>query len=286
MKSKRFAAFLPHVEPLDLNLNEDDVGEALHAPNSHAVHQLFGQVAAEEILADMAEKGLTSLLDKRGYVDFRLEVDKLSPFEEATRLIAHHPTLKQPATLVDLRAHWGQLKTALADRRALVWDWIEFADPTAKFPPMRPPLPGQTYPGLALFGPFVELMKHYVARTEAQALVAVPQYFHNAVLYWKNPSLRFRFLDPLRQGQLLAQMRDLMQAGLAAASWAFEDNRVEQNPALTDGGSWEPCPWMPAELVLGLAEELLAYLDSPSQHEQIEVGQAYHYRIAAVKESL
>lgn len=276
MKNKEFASWLPHVEPLELDgFTQSDIDEAL-VGGSHA-HLLFGQISAREILQDLRSHGLQEKLAERGYRDFEAEIEKVSPYEEAMRLVASHGS-GQPACLIDMRAHWGSLKLPKRpgqDVRALVWDWLEFTDPFAQFPLNRPPLPGQTTPGLSMFRPLTELMLTYVRRTDAHALVAVPQYFHNAVLYWKDPSLRFRFLDPLRQGQLLAQVRDFQEVGMGAASWAFAENRVE---VLGPGReSWQEHDWTPAELVLGMCDEVREYLAADDPEEAL--GESYRFRI-------
>ena len=283
MKGKKFAACLPHLAPLELSLEgftQEHVDDVLLGDGDHH-HLLFGIIPRSRILGDLKERGLQALLEERGYADFQVEMERLSPFEEGLSLSARHPGLATRASLMELRAHWGTLRlpnpTPGKECRALVWDWIELTDPVAKFSPSRPPLPGQTAPGLSLFRPLAELVCGYVADTQAQALVAVPQYYHNAVLYVTEPGLRFRFLDPLRHGQLLAQMRDLNRLGLAQASWGFEERRIESLAPDSPPEQWCPHSWTPAELVLGLCREVRNYLQEPG--DLVSQGESYRFRL-------
>jgi hypothetical protein len=256
-------------------LTQDDIDGVLLENRPPAL--LFGKIPPKQILADFEQRGLTARLTARGYSNLRATIDKPSSFEEHLRLTADH-TGGADQTLLVLKAHWGTLKLPdFHDCRALVWDWLELTDPMAHFTPERPPLPGQTSPGLSMFHPLVVLMSEYVVSTEAEALMAVPLNFHNAVLYTRDPGLGFRFLDPLRQGQLLAQMRDLLEGGgcsLACASWAFEEKRVEEFIE-----EWKPYGWTPSELVLGLEPGLQAYLNQ--EHPSIKAGLSHQFRIIA-----
>ncbi len=281
-KKKAFEGWLSRVVPIDFTmpeLTQSDLDESLLTHSQ--VPLLFGHSSAEKIMDDLRRNGLAAELESRGYHDLEAELDHLPMGQEGMRLTAGHATSQERLTLLGLRGYWGQLDL-LADEEGkkvtvLVWDWLELRDPVATFPANRPALPGQTAPGLAIFHRLVEMMRTYVEATQAQALVTIPQYFHNAVLYWKDPSLRYRFFDRERHGELLAQMRDLLEPGsLHDASWAFAENRVEVLRA-GEGETWQAYPWTPSELVLGLTSKLRKRLAQPDP--LIEKGQSCSFRI-------
>lgn len=279
MKGKSIEGWVSRILPLEISfddLTQEDVDSALL--EHRTIPLLFGRISASTIVDDLGRSGLQARLAERGYQELRAEIPQLSLGQEGLQITASHPRASERQCLMELKAFWGKLPLPCGECRALVWDWLELRDPMAEFSAERPPLPGQTAPGLSMFHELVELMRAYVGQTEAEALVTIPQHFHNAILYQKDAGLRYRFLDPLRQGQLLAQMRDLLEKeGLYAASWAFAENRVEMLVPGSD--SWEGYPWTPSELVLPLTEavkEARERLDP-----LVEQGESYRFRVRA-----
>lgn len=281
-KKKTFESWLSRIVPFDFKmpeLTQADLDESLLRHNQ--VPLLFGHSSAEKIMDDLRRNGLAQELESRGYLDLQAELEHLPLGQEGMRLTAAHSSREERLSLLELRGYWGQLDLLPEAEgkkvTVLVWDWLELRDPVATFPTNRPALPGQTAPGLAIFHRLVEMMRTYVAATQAQALVTIPQYFHNAVFYWKDPALRYRFLDRERHGQLLAQMRDLVEPGsLHDASWAFAENRVEVLYE-GEGENWQAYPWTPSEFVLGLTPKLRKLFAQPDP--LIEKGQSCSFRI-------
>jgi hypothetical protein len=113
--------------------------------------------------------------------------------------------------------------------------WLSLQDPRARFTPERPRLPGQRWPGLGLSRCFYELLARWARDWGKDAVLATPEYFHNAVFY----SPAFRFLSPREQGSFEALRRDLSSQSLAAASAAVAEGRVRD---LAAGRSlaWRP----------------------------------------------
>lgn len=282
MKRKSLDGWISRILPLDVSfdgLTQEDIDAALI--DHHPIPLLFGRISSATILHDLQERGLSERLARKGYQALEALVPERSMGQEALQITASHPDSPERLRLMELKAFWGQLPLPGGRHcRSLVWDWLELRDPMAQFSPTRPPLPGQTAPGLSMFHDLVELMRHYVSQTEAEALVTIPQHFHNAVLYQKDPALRYRFLDPLRQGQIEAQIRDLMGDGgsLYSASWAFAEDRVEM---LAPGAQeWLGYAWTPSELVLPLTDTVRHALDS--QESLKGEGLACRFRAASV----
>ena len=84
------------------------------------------------------------------------------------------------------------------------------------------------------------------------ALVAIPQHYHNAVFY----APIFRFLSPESQGRFEALRRDLARLPVARASAAVDEQRVRLAP----GG--EPFVWDTGPMLVPLTAPLVGYFDS------------------------
>lgn len=243
----------------DLGLEAGDLeGDLFHKPPEG----VFGFISLDQFMDDLEEHGLLKRLRSRGYQRFRLGLDKEDLYTERLRLFGVHPDHTGELQLMDVRSHRGAIDTPWSKRyRVLGWDWVEMQDPLARPSPFRPMLPGQSHPGLGLFRGLTRLMLDYVPRLEVEGLTAVPQFFHNAVLY----SGHFRFLDAEAQGRFQAACRDLLDEGLAPASWWVAREEVE----IVDRASGEARPyvWRPEKIVRGLADELKERLNSPAYQE-------------------
>ena len=105
------------------------------------------------------------------------------------------------------------------------------------------------------------MMLEYVPQLEVEGLTAVPQYFHNAVLY----SRHFCFLDARAQGRFQAACRDLLDEGLAPASWWVARQEVDIVDRVT--GERRPYVWEPEKILRALSSELKERLTSPAYQE-------------------
>src|SRR4029453_19687251 len=97
---------------------------------------------------------------------------------------------------------------------ALVLYWMVLQNPRASFTLERPRLPGQDHPGLGAREPLYVMLTSWATAWGKDALLNVPEYFHNAVFY----TARFRFLEPAEQGRFEALRRVLATLPVAEAS--------------------------------------------------------------------
>lgn len=236
----------------DLGLEAGDLeGDLFHKPPDG----VFGFISLDQFMLDLEDHGLLERLRGRGYQKFRLGLEKEDVYTERLRLYGTHPDHQGELQLMDVRSHRGAIDAPWGKRyRVLGWDWVEMQDPLARPSPFRPMLPGQNHPGLGLFRGLTRLMLGYIPQLGVEGLTAVPQFFHNAVLY----AGHFCFLDAEVQGRFQAACRDLLDEGLAPASWWVAREEVEIVDRLS--GEVRPYVWQPEKIVRGLADELREHL--------------------------
>lgn len=234
------------IQNLEWGLTEEDLTNTL--VNHESSPLLFGVVEGETVLEDLRTNGTLEKLEERGYHNFR--VDKSSHVQYGDRFLlwATHRSDHTEYALFDIRTRFAEIDWGENRIKALFWEWLGFQDPKAEFDDARLALPGQDHPGLGVFRDCTDLMHHHLKDTQADAIVAVPEYYHNAWLYSHN----FKFYDPEVEGKFRALTRDLIDNGLAALSHAVDEGRVVD---LND----EVYQWKPHHQVLPLNSETRAH---------------------------
>jgi hypothetical protein len=219
---------------------------------------LFLRRLDEAALArELREAGLFAGLAERGYREIRVRT-LFADGQHRLEVLGDD----EHETLIDLRlSEETHLTESLAPRpvgldriSALSIHWLEMQDPRAAFTAERPQLPGQRHPGLRLTRALIQRIHAWAAAWGKDAVLNVPEYFHNAVFY----ASVYRFLSPARHGRFEALRRDLATLGVAAASAAIDGGRVASE---ADGRTLE---WEAAEMAAPITEPVRAYLDSPA----------------------
>ncbi len=247
----------------DWGLSQEDIEGSLVGRRGPAL--LFGTFSPERVLRDLESRGALEVLRRRGYEDFEFRSEGEDAFENRIRLYGRHRSAAESFLLMDVRTHRGELSgvSVCLEKevhiRSLIWEWLSFQDPLAPFPPGLEALPGQEHPGLGIFRMAVDLMLDYVQEMDIDALVGLPQYFHNAILY----ASQFRFFKPDLEGQFLALRRDLLAEGLARASQALSEGLVE-----TGGG--RRVTWQAAEQVYPIRGDILAHFEHPVYAREVD----------------
>jgi hypothetical protein len=185
-------------------------------------------------------------IERLGYHDLRVEISKADPGDRlritgrfGTDLTDHHLV---EVVLERLREPGGEV---------LFVHWLELRHPRGAWAQGRPPLPGQSAPGLGLARECGELLVRIAERLGLTAVMMRPAWFHVAY----TARYRLRFVQDGVQGRFEALVRDLQACAelqrtpggfqLAAASRAIAEGRVMMQ---RDGLPAEPYVWQTEEM--------------------------------------
>lgn len=222
---------------------------------------LFLGVYSEEIAARALEaRGVLAALRRRTGADVRVRVDGEEGILRIYRAGPPAGGAEEPgALLVEVKARLERGGAPPPGRPEgfprvdlLVIDWILLQDPGRPFPPGRRALPGQRHPGLGLGREVLASIVAAARRLEAKGVVAVPQYYHAAVLYHRS----FAFIDPVEEGRFQALARDLAGLSFEEAAFAVHEGRVR------DATFDRPLAWRGTEMTMPLCDEIRGYLSS------------------------
>jgi hypothetical protein len=240
--------------PSNFGLTEEEIYGQLE--KSEGTSSLFLWRYSHQQMARLLERaGVVARLSELGYplpaVSVRLEDG------------VHFLTLEVPgekAPLMDLRLTEEARPVAESlhpllgaqPLSLLVVQWISLQHVRGAFSTKRPPLPGQTYPGLGLGRKLYRVLWRVARELGKAAISAYPMYYHNAVYY----SEGFSYLDPRRQGELLALKRDLGSLSLNKASEGI------QKGCLTNCSTNAPWEWSPGEMHAPVSRRMRSYFVS------------------------
>lgn len=202
--------------------------------------------------------GLLGRLRRHGFDDLRVEVDPSQREHQIVRLTGRHEETGKSGRLVELvlRRRWLDFPR-LGRRELLSLEWMLLEDPSADFHLERQALPGQEHPGLGLAAESIEMLVQACRRLGLAGIVARPAWYHSAAM----AARVFRFLDPEAEGRFQAWTDALAGLGVAEAARALDAGRLRE-----DG---QPARWEPADHVLPVAEEVLAWFASEEYRDAV-----------------
>jgi hypothetical protein len=232
-------------------LSEADLGLA-PAPARHRLLDYYGTDGIEYALV---RYGLIGFLERLGYGDFRVAVDRASSGGDRVRVWGRAGG--QEHLLVESVLE----RQPFAGGEILYVHWTNLRNPRAHFPAGRPPLPGQDVPGLGLAREVAELYVRIAERLRLDGIGFRPAWYHTAYA----ARHRLRFADPARQGRFEALVRDLAPLSLAQATQAVAEGRVRLEGV--------PYTWE-ADLMVYLRKE------QPIDPKAAEVREQTHFTVA------
>lgn len=208
-------------------LSFDDVAAELGLSTGAEPRVLLGTYTLEGLEYALFRYGVLTFLERRGYGNLRVAFGTASSGGERVKVSGEAGG--QTHTLVECVLE----RQVLDGRAALYVHWLTLRDPRARFSDRRPQFPGQDAPGLGLAREFAEMLLLAAQRVGVEGVAFTPAHYHTAYV----ARARFRFIEPERQGEFEAMVRDLEPFGLDAASRALAAGRVRSNGALV---VWTP----------------------------------------------
>ena len=148
---------------------------------------------------------------------------------------------------------------SLHEHKFLFLEWLTLQNPLLDFSPEKTPLPGQKHPGLNLGKKVLDIFLHLARLTEKDGLLAFPAYFHNALLF----SRAFHFLNPEKQGEILAIRSSLLHIPFKQLAWIVYLNCLKDQ----QGRVYK---WKAEEMVFSINRVLKKYFSSRAYKEKVK----------------
>jgi len=136
-------------------------------------------------------------------------------------------------------------------------------NPSGEFGGKRNSLPGQIHPGLGMSRRVMDIFVYIAKLVRSDALLAFPAFYHNAVLF----SRYFRFLNPEKEGEMLAVHRAFPDMTIRQLAWAVYLGCILR----ADGTVYE---WRAEEQVHPLHRSLRDHFDSKAYRERVKEAAA------------
>ncbi len=203
--------------------------------------RFLGAFSRQRLELLLERTGFLERLRARGFAQPTLDLEVGAPAGDTLR-IGSDPTRRE--LLMELRVAID--RRTLPGLSLLRLEWLLLQDPRRRFPPTRPPLPGQRHPGLGLLQDVFALLIVAGERLQLDGLLFVPSHYHLA-----NQGRRWlRFVEPEHEGLLRALAKALAGKSLAEATHAVAAGQV------IDATTGLPLAWLPMPMVLPVTEAL------------------------------
>lgn len=260
----RFRDLVHHVSPRELR------GDAEEEPllTERDLFGGFGEIATETrflgyysasgLELGLERLGLLPRLRALGFAEPHLELELARPPSHTLRVFGDR---SRRELLFELRARRDRRTVPGAELLAI--DWLLLQNPRARFAPGRPPLPGQTHPGLGLLRETMAALVLVCDRLRLDGIVFTPSHYHLAI----QARGQMRFLDPAAEGLFRAVVQALEGQPLARATLLADEG------ALRDIASGAVVRWQPAVMVLPVSSALKEWFASEAYAEAAATAQ-------------
>ncbi|MCK4295378.1 MAG: hypothetical protein KAW56_05370 [Candidatus Marinimicrobia bacterium] len=242
---------------------------------------LMGVFSKKGIIKILEVFGFIKLLEDIGLFNIDIEIDTNDP--HIHRLYAYTGTHSPENKICELVFKQAQLHLKegilpnFPNRKLnlLQIEWLLLQNPKMDFNPERPPLPGQSHPGLGLGDRLMELLIIMTRRLRLEGMVNKPNFLHTAFMFTKE----FVFTNPNNQAVLYAIRKDLLSDySFYTVAWATYFNCILNTDDKT------PFLWEPDYLILPLTKDLIKYFRSKEyQHKVQDLTKRYHFCIDVEK---
>ncbi len=234
--------------------------------------RFLGLYDEEQIMRMLRKAGIIEILHGKGYRDLTINISKQDNY--TSRLYVNSSSEEGGTRLIELILREGVFRPKQSFVKGfdfqeglsmLLVEWLALQDPRASFPPDKPRLPGQAYPGLGGLKNMQGMLYAFGKATGKDAIIDIPEYYHAAViysrLYSEIYSQVYSFFSPIDAGQLQAMIRDFKGVPLADVSSAVTFD------CLRNAHTGEPASWKPSEQIYPIAGKLHRYFEQREYKE-------------------
>jgi hypothetical protein len=228
----------------------------------------LGRYTMNEVSAALSKRNFFKEAQKRKLLplDFYLDSSEF-PIQ---RFQIFYQRKKPENIIVDLKIREGVFRPEkeieshypLPEYKFLFLEWLTLQNPLLNFSPEKSPLPGQMHPGLNLGNKVLDIFLHLARLTKKDGLLAFPAYFHNALLF----SRTFHFINPKKQGEILAIRKSLFQIPFKQMAWIVYLNCLKDK----EGRIYK---WKAEEMVSPINKELKKYFGSRAYKGKVKKTQ-------------
>lgn len=249
------ASSLSGREEGDLLLTPEDLGAlGVHAPET----RFLGFYTTAGLELALERLGYIERLRQLGYVRPRVELDLTNPSGHTLRIYGspgHRELLVELRCTVD--------RATLPDFQLLRVEWLLLQNPRGLFTAERPPLPGQTHPGLGMLRETIGSLVLVCDRLKLDGIVVVASRYHPAA----SAHGEMRCLDPDDEARLRSLARALEGAPRAEAA------RLAESGGLVDAVTGETIAFRPMTMVLPISPDLVARFESADYRKRSRAGE-------------
>ncbi len=227
---------------------------------------------AADMTKRLEDTGFWAAMIQKGVRRPRLALERVEPDEH--RLLILDEEAPAPLRMMELRLTLTRLEIPTATGAAMAGEsyemlainWAMLQNPRINFTKEHPQFPGQEHPGLGLGRKCQEFLVTLARELRRDGLINYPQFFHNAVIYRDEYSI----VDPIRQGELLAMIRDLSKRPLHLASHAIAAGK------LMDKVDHRAVEWKPDAMICPIRRRLKKYFETSAYRKAVESSAASH----------
>lgn len=224
---------------------------------------LLGRYSLSEVIVVLSKKNFFREARKRELwpLDYNLDSSEF-PLQ---RFQIFYREKKPENLIVDLKIKEGTFRPknteilGSSEFDFLIFEWLTLQNPLLSFSEKKPALPGQEHPGLGLGKKVLDIFVYLARLTKKDGLLAFPAYFHNALLF----SRYFHFLNPEKQGEILALRKSFPQVSFKQLAWIVYLNCLRwKNNKIYE--------WKAEEQINPLNKTLKAYFDSKYYKKKVK----------------
>ncbi len=238
---------------------------------------LLGVFSKNGIVKILEVFGFLKFLKDKGLSDIDIEIDTSDPHTHRLYVYSGTPCPKNNICELVLKQGPLHIKEGILhsfpnrNPNLLQIEWLLLQNPKENFTVTRPPLPGQSHPGLGLGDRLTELFIIMTRRLRLEGMINKPNFFHTAFMFTKD----FVFTNPNNQAILHAMSRDLLSKhSFYTVAWATYFKCILNTNDKTQFS------WKPDYLILPLTKDLIKYFRSNEyQYKVQDLTKKYHFCI-------